>query len=52
MAGIKLITPNRQKVKEEAPAAYKDINEVVRIVAERGWAKKIAVMRPLAVLKG
>lgn len=52
MAGIKLITPNKQKVKEEAPAAYKDIDEVVRIVTERGWAGKIAVMRPLAVLKG
>jgi len=52
MAGINLITPNKKKVKEEAPDAYKDIDEVVRIVVERGWAKKVARMRPLAVLKG
>ena len=52
MAGINLITPNRKRVKEEAPGAYKDIDEVVRIVAERGWAKKVARTRPLAVLKG
>jgi tRNA-splicing ligase RtcB len=52
MKGIKLITANKSKVKEEAPGAYKDIEEVVRIVAECGWAKKVAKMTPLAVLKG
>jgi tRNA-splicing ligase RtcB len=52
MAGINLITPNKRKVKEEAPDAYKDIDEVVRIVVERGWARKVARMCPLAVLKG
>jgi tRNA-splicing ligase RtcB len=52
MTGIKLITPNRKKVKEEAPYAYKNIDEVVRIVTERGWATKIVRTRPLAVLKG
>ncbi len=52
MAGINLITPNKRKVKEEAPDAYKDIDEVVRIVVERGWAGKVARMCPLAVLKG
>ncbi len=49
---IKLITPNRQKVKEEAPGAYKDIDEVVRIVTECGWARRVARLTPLAVLKG
>lgn len=52
MKGIKLITANKAKVKEEAPGAYKDIEEVVRIVTECGWAKKIAKMTPLAALKG
>jgi len=52
MAGVNLITPNKKKVKEEAPDAYKDIDEVVRIVVERGWAAKVARMCPLAVLKG
>lgn len=52
MEGIKLITGNKYKIKEEAPDAYKDIDEVVRIVVECGWAKYVARMVPLAVLKG
>jgi tRNA-splicing ligase RtcB len=52
MAGIKLITGDRRRIKEEAPAAYKDIDEVVRIVSRCGWARPVARMVPLAVLKG
>jgi len=52
MEGVKLITGNRRKIKEEAPDAYKDIDEVVRIVVECGWATAVARMVPLAVLKG
>lgn len=52
MQGIKLITGNKRRIKEEAPGAYKDIEEVVRIVVECGWAKAVARMVPLAVLKG
>jgi tRNA-splicing ligase RtcB len=52
MDGIKLIAGNRGKIKEEAPDAYKDIDEVVRIVVECGWARVVARMVPLAVLKG
>jgi len=52
MEGIKLITGNRRRIREEAPGAYKDIEEVVRIVVECGWAKPVARMVPLAVLKG
>ncbi len=52
MKGIKLITGNKSKIREEAPGAYKDIEEVVRIVVECGWAKPVARMVPLAVLKG
>jgi tRNA-splicing ligase RtcB len=52
MKGIKLIAQDRRRIKEEAPGAYKDINEVVRIVAECGWAKRVARLVPLAVLKG
>mgnify|MGYP001106953570 CR=1 FL=1 len=52
MEGIKLIAGDRRKIKEEAPDAYKDIDEVVRIVVECGWAKAVARMVPLAVLKG
>jgi len=52
MHGIKLITADKRRIKEEAPDAYKDIEEVVRIVVECGWAKPVARMIPLAVLKG
>ena len=52
MEGVKLIAGDRRKIKEEAPGAYKDIDEVVRIVVECGWAKPVARMVPLAVLKG
>ena len=52
MEGIKLIAGNKHKIKEEAPDAYKDIDEVVRIVVECGWARAVARMVPLAVLKG
>jgi tRNA-splicing ligase RtcB len=52
MEGIKLITGNKRRIKEEAPDAYKDIEEVVRIVVECGWARPVARMVPLAVLKG
>jgi tRNA-splicing ligase RtcB len=52
MEGVRLIAGDRRKIKEEAPAAYKDIDEVVRIVVECGWAKAVARMVPLAVLKG
>ena len=37
---------------EEAPEAYKDIEEVVRVVDELGISKKVARLRPLAVVKG
>jgi tRNA-splicing ligase RtcB len=52
MRGIKLIAADKRRIKEEAPDAYKDIDEVVRIVTACGWARPVARMVPLAVLKG
>ncbi len=37
---------------EEAPIAYKDIDEVIRVVDSIGIAKKIAKLRPCVVIKG
>jgi len=37
---------------EEAPEAYKDIEEVVRVVDELGISKKVARLKPMAVVKG
>ncbi|HLE76329.1 MAG TPA: RtcB family protein [Candidatus Babeliales bacterium] len=37
---------------EEAPLAYKDIDTVVNVVHDAGLAKKVARVRPIAVIKG
>lgn len=37
---------------EEAPQAYKDVNEVVRVSNEVGIGNLVAKMRPLIVIKG
>lgn len=37
---------------EEAPQAYKDVDQVVQAVVGAGIARKVARLRPLAVIKG
>lgn len=37
---------------EEAPIAYKDVDNVVHVVEQAGIAKKIARVTPIAVIKG
>ena len=37
---------------EEAPDAYKDVDEVIRLTTKAGLAKPIARMKPLLVIKG
>lgn len=39
-------------VAEEAPMAYKNIDEVVEVVHNAGLSKKVAKLLPLAVIKG
>lgn len=39
-------------IAEEAPQAYKDIDEVVEVVHQAGLSKKVARLAPLAVIKG
>jgi len=39
-------------VLEEAPAAYKDVDEVVRVSDALGLGKMVAKLRPMAVVKG
>ncbi|MGD9014459.1 MAG: RtcB family protein [Candidatus Omnitrophota bacterium] len=42
----------RGTIVEEAPEVYKDVNEVVDVVAKAGIARRICRMRPLGVVKG
>ncbi len=39
-------------IAEEAPMAYKDVEEVVNVVHQAGLSKKVARLVPLAVIKG
>jgi tRNA-splicing ligase RtcB len=39
-------------IAEEAPSAYKNVDNVVKIVHNAGLAKKVAKLVPLAVIKG
>lgn len=39
-------------VAEEAPDAYKDVDEVVRVCEEAGLSRRVARLRPLGVVKG
>ncbi len=52
MEGIYLICDDKRRIKEEAPQAYKDIDEVIEVVVGAELAIPIARMRPLGVLKG
>lgn len=50
--GIEVRAATKETVVEEAPQAYKDVNEVVAVVHGAGLSKKVCRMRPLAVVKG
>jgi len=50
--GIEVRATGKQTLVEEAPSAYKDVNEVVNIVHNAGISKKVCRMRPLGVIKG
>lgn len=50
--GIYLRAMSRRVIAEEAPEAYKDIDEVVEISHKSGLAHKVARMRPMGVVKG
>ncbi len=50
--GIEVKAGSWKSLAEEAPQAYKDIDEVVNVVDELGISKKIAQMKPLVVIKG
>jgi tRNA-splicing ligase RtcB len=51
LAGIECITLRRERMIEEAPAAYKDVDPVVAIQAEVGVARPVARMRPILTFK-
>ncbi len=50
--GIIVKSGSLSDLAEEAPLAYKDVDEVVEVVHQAGLAKKIVQLKPLAVIKG
>ncbi|MCX6801790.1 MAG: RtcB family protein [Candidatus Diapherotrites archaeon] len=50
--GIIIKTHSMKGVSEEAPQAYKDIDEVIEIMDATGISKKVARLRPMITVKG
>lgn len=50
--GIVIRSDSDPGLAEEAPIAYKDVDNVVRVVDEAGLAKRVARVVPIAVIKG
>jgi tRNA-splicing ligase RtcB (3'-phosphate/5'-hydroxy nucleic acid ligase) len=50
--GIAIRAGSLPGLAEEAPSAYKDVDEVVETVTGAGIARKTARLRPVAVIKG
>ncbi|MBN1526598.1 MAG: RtcB family protein [Candidatus Omnitrophica bacterium] len=50
--GIIVKSSGRETLAEEAPEAYKNVNEVVGVVHGAGISKRVCRMKPLGVIKG
>jgi tRNA-splicing ligase RtcB len=50
--GIMVKASGRDTIVEEAPSAYKDVNDVVNVVHNAGISKRVCRMRPIGVIKG
>ncbi len=51
-AGIYARASSRSSLAEEAPQAYKDVNDIVDITHRAGISMKVARLKPLGVVKG
>jgi tRNA-splicing ligase RtcB (3'-phosphate/5'-hydroxy nucleic acid ligase) len=49
---IYLRTGSEEGLLEEAPEAYKDVDEVIKVVCESGLTGKVAKLTPVGVIKG
>jgi tRNA-splicing ligase RtcB len=50
--GVIVRSAETEVISEEAPWAYKDVDRVVETAHQVGFARKVARMRPLGVIKG
>ena len=50
--GVEVRSKTRALISEEAPEAYKNVDDVVRLTEDAGLARPVARLRPLGVIKG
>jgi tRNA-splicing ligase RtcB len=50
--GVLVASASHKTLAEEIPEAYKNVSEVVSVVHDAGLARKVARLRPVAVVKG
>jgi tRNA-splicing ligase RtcB (3'-phosphate/5'-hydroxy nucleic acid ligase) len=50
--GVSARATGRHALEEEMPEAYKDVQDVVNVVAGLGISRKVARLRPIGVVKG
>jgi tRNA-splicing ligase RtcB len=50
--GIRVMAQGKQTLAEEAPEAYKNVNDVVEVVHNAGISRRVCRMRPVGVIKG
>ena len=51
-SGVTVRVGSMSGLAEEAPEAYKDVGDVVRVAHGAGISKKVARTKPIAVVKG
>ncbi len=50
--GILVLAASKRGAAEEAPDAYKDVDEVVNATHEAKLARRVVKLRPMCVIKG
>ncbi len=51
-AGVIIQARGYRTIAEEMPAAYKDVSDVVNVMHDEGITKKVAIFKPVGVIKG
>jgi tRNA-splicing ligase RtcB len=49
---VEIKAASKKGITEEAPGAYKDVDQVIQVCHDSGIAKKVAKLTPIGVVKG
>ena len=50
--GVSIYETHEKYLSEEAPDAYKNVDDVIRLTEKAGLARPVARLKPLIVIKG